>query len=88
MTTGYQDIIWLAGRVFLKRDFVSEYDDKGLDKLFEECPYGDLTDEQRTAFKMCFTNATLRKAVAEWWVAYDVAKSAGEIPSVKATWEP
>ncbi len=88
MTTGYQGIIWLAGRVFLKRDFVDEYDEKGMDKLFEECPYKDLTEEQRTAFQICFKNSTLRKAVAEWWVAYDEAKEAGQIPSVKAAWEP
>jgi hypothetical protein len=80
MSKGFQDITWLAGQVFLFRDFVKEADEKGLDAVFKECPYGDLTGEQRAAFKAAFHNPRLRKVVEQWWATYDEARAADEIP--------
>ena len=71
-----QDIIWLAGQVFLWRDFA----DKELKSVFNECPYGDLTQEQQATFEAAFNHPRLRQVVEEWWAAYDKARDAGEIP--------
>jgi len=82
MSKGYQDVTWLAGQVFLFRNFVKETDEKGLEALFAECPYGDLNDEQRAAFKAAFHNPRLRQVVEQWWATYDKAQDAGEIPTL------
>jgi hypothetical protein len=87
MSKGYQDIIWLAGRIFLRRDFVEQADEKGLDAIFAECPYGDLDDDQRAAFEAAFHSPRLRKVVEQWWVAYDEAQDAGEVQPL-GVWEP
>lgn len=87
MSKEYQDIIWLAGQVFLSRDFVKTTDEKGLETLFAECPYGDLTDEQRAAFQAAFRNPRLRTVVEQWWEAYDQARAQGEIPAA-TPWGP
>ena len=86
MPKGYQDVTWLAGQVFLFRNFVKETDEKGLEALFAECPYGDLDGEQRAAFESAFHNPRLRKVVEQWWAAYDEARAGGELP-VLAYWE-
>lgn len=80
MTEGFRDIIWLAGQVFLWRDFVIEAEEKGLEVVFEKCPYGDLSDDQREAFQAAFNHPELRKVVETWWKTYDAARRAGEIP--------
>jgi hypothetical protein len=87
MSREYQDIIWLAGQVFLSRDFVKTTDERGLETLFAECPYGDLTDEQRAAFRAAFQNPRLRAVVEQWWGAYDRARADGEIPET-TPWGP
>lgn len=79
MTKGFQDIIWLAGQVFLWPDFVEQVDKKGLEAIFAECPYGDLTAEQKAAYTDAFTNPKLRKVVEQWWKAYQKAREEGEI---------
>jgi hypothetical protein len=86
MTQGYQDILWLAGQVFLVRDFVKTTDARSLETLLAECPYGDLSDEQRAGFQAAFHNPRLRQVVEQWWVAYDAARAAGEL-SGQAYWE-
>ncbi len=87
MSNGFQDIIWLAGRVFIVRDFVSEADEKGLDEIFPQCPYGDLTDEQKVAFKAAFSNSQLPKMDEQWWSTYDEIREADEITPL-SYWEP
>jgi len=84
---GYQDIVRLAGLVFLKRDFVKEVDEKGLEAVFQECPYGDLTDEQRAIFEAAFKNPRLREIVEQWWKTYDELRAGGVIPASNP-WEP
>jgi len=87
MADGFQDIIWLAGRVFIARGFVAEADEKGLDAVFSQCPYGDLTAEQKAAFKAAFSNAELRKIVEHWWATYDEIREAEGI-TTPSYWEP
>ncbi len=82
----HQDIIWLAGQVFLFRDFVDRAEGKGLDAVMDECPYGDLTEQERQAFKAAFENPRLREVVKQWWTAYDEARQAGELEGV-SYWE-
>jgi hypothetical protein len=84
----YQDIIWLAGLILLRRDFVKEADEKGLEAILKECPYGDLTGDQRATFEAAFRHPRLREEVERWWAAYDAARAAGEIPEVREYWEP
>jgi hypothetical protein len=86
MSDTYQDISWLAGQVFLRRNFVKEADEKGLTVIFKACPYGDLTETQKATFEAAFNNSKLRKVVETWWSTYDETRAAGEVP--KATpWE-
>ena len=90
MLTGHQDALWLAGQVFLSRNFVQEATKKGLDAIFAQCPYGDLTDEEKATFKAAFENKKLRKVVEKWWKSYDEERSSGAIPRAVATpmfWE-
>lgn len=84
MSTHYQDITRLAGLALLRRDLA----EKELETLFKECPYGDLTDEQRAAFAAAFRHPRLREVIKQWWVAYDTARAAGEIPEIREYWEP
>ena len=86
MKQGFQDIIWLAGQVFLFRDFVKTTEAKGPEALFAECPYGDLTDEQRAAFEAAFRNSRLRQVVEQWWAAYDDLRAEGALPET-VPWE-
>ena len=78
--TSFEDITWLAGQVFLWRDFVKETDERGLRAVFTACPYGDLHCKQRATFTAAFYHPRLREVVAQWWRVYDEARSAGEIP--------
>lgn len=80
MATKYQDITWLAGRVFIQRDFVEMVEEKGLDYIFERCPYGDLTEEQKATFKAAFHSSRLREIVKKWWAVYDEEREGGKIP--------
>ena len=80
MLTGHQDILWLAGQVFLFRDFIKEADAQGLEAIFAQCPYGDLTDEEKATFTAAFNDPKLRKVVKKWWKTYDEGRETGAIP--------
>ncbi len=82
----YQDISWLAGQVFLYRDFVENAEEQGLETVFKACPYGDLTEDQKATFEAAFNNPDLREVVKRWWTAYDTARTAGAVPKAEP-WE-
>lgn len=82
----HQDLTWLAGLVFIKRDFIEEAEREGLEALFKRAPYGDLTDEEKAAFRDCFNNPHLRKVVKKWWKAYDEERAKGEITKAATPW--
>ena len=44
---------------------------KGLEAIFAACPYGDLTEEEKAAFRDAFENKQLQKVVKRWWKVYD-----------------
>lgn len=81
-----QDILWLAGQVFLWRNFVKEADAAGLDEIFKKCPYKDLAPDEKATFEAAFKNPRLRAVVETWWKTYDEERAKGDVP--KATWEP
>lgn len=83
----YQDAIWLAGQVFLWREFAPAAEQNGLDALFAQCPYGDLSDEQRAAFAAAFQHPGLRQVVELWWRTYDSARASGAVPNA-GYWKP
>ncbi len=87
MLKGHQDILWLAGQVFLSRDFLQEADEKGLQAMFEACPYGDLTEQEKATFKSAFEDPKLRKLVKKWWKSYDEEREAGIVMKVGTYWE-
>jgi hypothetical protein len=83
----HQDVLRLAGLVFLRRGFVTEADAQGLATTFAyECAYGDLDDAQRATFTACFYNPRLREVVAQWWAVYDEERVAENIPSAGHYW--
>ncbi|MBN1874618.1 MAG: hypothetical protein JXA33_10345 [Anaerolineae bacterium] len=86
MLKGHQDMLWLAGQVFLWPDFVEEAENLGLDKVFELCPYKDLAEDEKATFTEAFNNPKLREVVALWWKVYQEARESGAVP--KALWEP
>ena len=82
-----QDVLRLAGLVFLRRGFVAEAAAQGLATTFAyECAYSDLDDAQRATFTACFYNAHLREIVAQWWEVYDEERIVGNIPSAGSYW--
>lgn len=88
LALGHQDVIRLAGLVFLRRGFVEEADEKGLDAVFaQEGAYGDLTDEQKATFRAAFQEPELRAIVKQWWEAYDRARVDGRIPQAGVFWQ-
>jgi len=87
MAEGYQDVLYLIGLAFGKRDFVEVVDRIGTEALFAKAPYGDLTAEQRETFEAAFQHPVLRQYVALWWAVYDNLRATGEIPGV-AGWDP
>ena len=56
MLKRHQDMLWLAGQVFLSRDFVTEAEAEGIEAIFAVCPYGDLTEQEKAAFRSAFEN--------------------------------
>lgn len=84
---GYQDILYLIGLAFGKRDFVEVVDRIGPEKLFAKAPYGDLTPDQRATFEAVFENPVMRQYVALWWAIYDNLRASGEIPAA-SLWNP
>ncbi len=86
MLKGHQDILWLAGQVFLSRDFVKEAEEMGLEAVFTLCPYGDLTEEEKATFTAAFEQKKLRKVVKKWWQQYDEGREEGAIPKAADFW--
>lgn len=80
MLKGHQDILWLSGQVFLSRHFIEEVEAQGLETIFAQCPYGDLTEEEKATFTAAFKDAKLHKLVEKWWKTYDEGRASGEIP--------
>lgn len=87
MLKGHQDMLWLAGQVFLFRDFVKEVDAKGVDAIFAACPYGDLTEQEKAAFRSAFMDDQLRQVVERWWKVYDEERTAGRVGKAGNFWE-
>ena len=87
MLKGHQDMLWLAGQVFLCRDFVKEVDTEGFEAIFAACPYGDLTEQEKAAFRSAFEDKQLQKVVERWWKVYDEGREAGRIRKAGNYWE-
>jgi hypothetical protein len=88
MAKGYEAITWLAGNVFLKRGFAKRLGRVGLDTVMEECPYDDLTKEQRTAVLAAMKEPLLEGIVQTWWDAYATLRIAGELPAATRNGDP
>ena len=84
---GYQDILYLIGLVFGKRDFFEVVDRIGTEKLFAKAPYDDLTPDQRETFEAALKHPVVQQYVALWWAIYDNLRVTGEIPPA-AIWDP
>ena len=84
---GYQDILYLIGLTFGKRDFFEVVNRVGVEKLFDKAPYGNLTPDQRAAFEAAFKHPMVRQYVALWWAIYDNLRATGEIPET-LVWDP
>ncbi len=87
MLKGHQDMLWLAGQVFLSRNFVTEVDAEGLEATFAVCPYGDLTEQEKAAFRSAFKDERLRHVVKQWWKVYDEEREAGAVVKAGNFWE-
>jgi hypothetical protein len=87
MLKNHQDMLWLAGQVFLCRDFVEEVEAQGFEVIFAACPYGDLTSQEKAAFRSAFENKQLRKVVESWWKVYDEEREEGGIVKAGNYWE-
>ncbi|MGC9395639.1 MAG: hypothetical protein ACP5J4_12370 [Anaerolineae bacterium] len=87
MLKGHQDILWLAGHVFLCRDFVKDVEAKGFEAVFAACPYGDLTEQEKAAFRSAFEDKQLHKVVERWWEVYDKGRKEGRIRKAGNFWE-
>lgn len=86
-TEGYQDILYLIGLTFGKRDFFEVVDRIGTDQLFAKAPYGDLTSDQRATIEAGYKHPMVRQYVALWWAIYDNLRATGELP-VATPWMP
>ncbi len=87
MLKGHQDMLWLAGQVFLCRDFVKEVYTKGFEAISTACPYGDLTEEEKAAFRSAFEDKLLQEVVERWWKVYNEEREAGNIKPAGNYWE-
>lgn len=87
MLKGHQDMLWLAGQVFLCRDFVKEVLTEGFEAIFAACPYGDLTEQEKVAFRSAFEDKPLQEVVERWWKVYDEEREAGRIRQAGNYWE-
>jgi hypothetical protein len=83
----YQDILYLIGLAFGKRDFFEVVDRIGTDQLFAKAPYGDLAPDQQASFEAAYKHPVVRQYVALWWAIYDNLRATGEIPDSLA-WGP
>lgn len=87
MLKGHQDMLWLAGQVFLYRDFVKEVEAVGLDAIFAACPYGDLTEQEKAAFRSAFEDRELQKVVKRWWKVYNEERATKRVAKAGNFWE-
>jgi len=87
MLRGHQDMLWLAGQVFLSRNFVKEVEAQGLEAVFAACPYGDFTEGEKAAFRSAFEDKQLRKIVKKWWKVYDEERDEGLVLKAGNFWE-
>jgi hypothetical protein len=87
MLKGHQDMLWLAGQVFICRDFVSEVEAQGFEAIFAACPYGDLTEQEKAAFRSAFKDKKLRKVVDSWWKVYDEERATDKVVRAGNFWE-
>ncbi len=89
MKEGYQDIVQLAGLVFVKRDFLDEALEKGVEAVLEAYgAYGDLTAEQQATFEDVIHNERMQTLIREWWQAYDEERASGNISKAGEYWDP
>jgi len=82
------DFVWLAGLVFVDKDFVKKVDEYGIEKVLQHCPYKDLTEQEKNSFVQAMSVPRLRAIVEEWWKAYDLARTRGELKKPEAGDEP
>lgn len=87
MLEKHQDILWLAGQVLLSRNFVAEAEAIGLEGFFLKCPYDDLTEQEKAAFRSAFADARLRQVIKQWWSVYDEERQTGAILQAAEIWE-
>lgn len=85
---GYQDIIWLAGRIFTDRQFMDRVEQDGFEAIYAQCPYGDLSDDQKKTFRDTFDRWEMRLLVRIWWVVYDHLRRHGKIAAASEPWRP
>ena len=85
---GFQDIVWLGGQVFENRGFVDRIEKEGFDAIFAECPYGDLTPDQKVRFRSVFDRWEMRMIVRIWWIMYDYLRKHGKIVATSEPWRP
>ena len=77
---GYETIIWLAGMTVLEPDFAIKAEVRGLDEVLKDCPYDDLTKEQRAAFEARLADPLAKSIIRVWWNAYDSARVSDKQP--------
>lgn len=88
MEKSYHDITKLAGLVFIRRNFLEDILEKGLDAMLETIELqGDLTPDERATFEACIHNPRLQPVIRDWWMIYDEERQKGNVPQVKELWE-
>ena len=85
---GYQAITWLVGHVFLDKRFVGRLDEEGLDAVLVDCPYDDLSSDQREAFEAMISRWEYRLLLHLFWAIYDYLRWRGVIPETLDPWMP
>jgi hypothetical protein len=85
----YQDITKLAGLIFIRRHFLEDILEQGLDTVLAQIELqGDLTLDEKATFEACVQNPHLQQLIRDWWTAYDTERQSGAIPQVADPWEP
>lgn len=87
-TTGYQDIIWLAGKVFIDEGFVDTIEEEGFEAVYSKCPYGDLTGDQKQVFEDVFNRWEARLLVRIWWLVYRYLRKYRGVSAASSPWRP
>jgi hypothetical protein len=79
LNSNYQDILYLIGLTFGKRDFVEMVDRDGLEAVFARAPYGDLAADQKAVFEAAINDPMVRQYIALWWSIYNHLQATGTI---------